>query len=123
MGGRSTMVLIGRARGVGRQVAALTGALAILVQAVLFAWHQHALPYVSRGAPVVAAAATGSATPVLADHDCPICFAVAHHGAVPVELFVPSPPNERALQQRPPATLGNLCAPYLLFRSRAPPWV
>src|SRR5262249_39018910 len=116
------MVLICRARGVGRQLAALTGAFAILVQAVMFAWHHHELPpFALRGAPAVAVAATGPEMPAAADRDCPICFAIAHNGAAPAALFALSPLRGRTLQPRPPATSENLCAPYFLFRSRAPP--
>lgn len=112
-----------RARPVMRRATAIIASLAVLFQALVFAWHQHELPFASRGGPVLAHAAAGSGMPASADRDCPICFAIAHHGAVPVAFYMPSLPDERALQQHPAATLGNLRTPYFLFRSRAPPRV
>ncbi|MBV8589011.1 MAG: hypothetical protein JO212_02930 [Acetobacteraceae bacterium] len=106
-----------------RWITALAAGFSIVLQALVFAWHQHDLPFASRGATVIAVAASASEIPFSAEHDCPICFAIAHHGAVLVELFASPPPSGRVLQQRLPATLGDPAAPYLLFRSRAPPRV
>jgi hypothetical protein len=66
-------------------------------------------------------APTSPATPALADHDCEICFALGHHGAVPVDLFVANPPAH-ALQCRSRlAAVDTSPTPYILFQSRAPP--
>jgi hypothetical protein len=104
-----------------RRSTAMLASFAVLFQALAFAWHQHEVPFAARGSSVVAVAAAGSGMPASADHDCPICFAVAHHGAVPVELFAPLLPDGKAPRQLPPATIGDPRVPYLLFRSRAPP--
>jgi len=104
-----------------RRFTALVAVFAVIFQALLFAWHHHELPFVLRGAPVAVAAATGSAAPALADRDCPICFAVAHHGAVPVELFATLLLKVSVLRQLPPPAPAEFRTPYLLFRSRAPP--
>jgi hypothetical protein len=106
-----------------RRAAALAGVVAILVQAILFAWHHHALPF-SRSAASAGAIATAPASPVfpaLADDDCQICFTLAHHGAAPVEFFAPSLPQETPLLRAPLAAVGLPAARYSLFRSRAPP--
>jgi len=110
-----------RSRHRPRRFTALVAVFAVIFQALLFAWHHHELPFASRGAPVVVAAATGWAAPALADRDCPICSAVAHHGAVPVELFATLLPEGSVLRQIPPRAPADLRTPYLLFRSRAPP--
>jgi len=117
------MVLIGRARGTGRRVAGLTGAFAILVQAVLFGWHHHAIPFREHAAfgVTIVAAPTSPALPAADDHDCQICFTLSHHGAAPVDFFAPSPPVLAALRQIRRASLDAPVAPYFFFQSRAPP--
>ena len=65
-----------------RRGAALLGAFAILLQAVLFGWHNHPLPFSPMGAPAVLATA-GHEVPGLVDDDCQICFALSHHSAAP----------------------------------------
>jgi hypothetical protein len=59
--------------------------------------------------------------PALADHDCEICFALSHHGAVPVDLFVANPPVHAPLGRSRLAAVDASPAPYILFQSRAPP--
>ena len=113
-------VRLGRAR---RRAYALVGTLAILFQAVLFAWHHHPAPFHARsaGAAATLAAPTSPAMPALADHDCEICFALSHHGAVPVDLFLANPPLHAPLPQSRLAAVDASPTPYILFRSRAPP--
>jgi len=113
--------IFSRSRHTPRRFTALVAVFAVIFQALLFAWHHHELPFAPRGAPVVVAAATGSAAPTLADRDCPICSAVAHHGAVPVELFATLLPEGSVQRRRPPPAPADSRTPYLLFRSRAPP--
>jgi hypothetical protein len=117
------MVLIGRARGIWRRIAALTGALAILFQAILFAWHHHAFPFHPQAASAVAILERPSppAMPAADHHDCSICFTLSHHGAVPVDFFAPSPPVLAPLHQIRLATLDAPLSPYFFFQSRAPP--
>jgi hypothetical protein len=59
--------------------------------------------------------------PALADHDCEICFALSHHGAVPVDLFLANRPFDAPLPRSRLAAVDSSPAPYILFRSRAPP--
>jgi hypothetical protein len=59
--------------------------------------------------------------PAVADHDCEICFALSHHGAVSVDLFVANPPVHAPLTRSRLAAVEASPAPYILFRSRAPP--
>jgi len=106
-----------------RRGAALLGIFAILLQAVLFAEHRHPLPVSSQSAPALSAAApaTGPEAPARADNDCQICFALAHHSAATLGFVTPPQPAHAAL---PTAARGSVVAPsapYLLFRSRAPP--
>jgi hypothetical protein len=116
------MVLIGRARGIGRRVAALTGAFAMLVQAVLFGWHHHETPFRQHAASgLILATPTSPAMPVADHHDCQICFALGHHGAVPVDFFAPSLPDQTRLHQPRLMALDAPLARYFFFRSRAPP--
>jgi hypothetical protein len=104
-----------------RRITAIIGSFAILVQAMLFAWHHHPLPFSPRGAPAVAVAQTGPELPALADHDCQICLALSHYGAVPVDFFTARPPEDVPLHHARMAAVDSPPAPYLLFRSRAPP--
>jgi hypothetical protein len=108
--------------GTGRAGTALA-IFALLLQAMVFAWHHHPPAFAARQALDLAGqAVTASAdVPLLADRDCQICFALGHHGAVPVDLFAAVLP-----EAHPPERLGTTpvfvsLPPYLLFRSRAPP--
>jgi hypothetical protein len=111
----------GRARQRRRRAGALVGTFAILLQAVLFAWHNHPASFRSAGAATTLAAPTSPVMPALADHDCEICFALSHHGAVPIDLFVANPPVHAPLTRSRLAAVDTSPAPYILFRSRAPP--
>lgn len=116
------MVLIGRARGIGRRVAALTGAFAILVQAVLFGWHHHEIPFRQHAAfGLILATPTSPAMPAADHHDCQICFALGHHGAVPVDFFAPSLPEPMPPHHTRLAAVDAPLARYFFFHSRAPP--
>jgi hypothetical protein len=112
---------IGAPSSAPRRITAIVGSFAILFQAMLFAWHHHPLPFSPRGAPAVAVAQTAPELPALADHDCQICLAISHHGAVPVDFFTARPAEEVPLHQPRMAAVDPPLAPYLLFRSRAPP--
>jgi hypothetical protein len=59
--------------------------------------------------------------PALADDDCEICFAVSHHGAVPVDFYAAKLPENSPLPQTRIAAVEVPPTPYSLFRSRAPP--
>ena len=114
---------LGRARQRRRRAYALVGTFAILFQAVLFAWHHHPAAFHARsaGAAATLAAPTSPVMPALADQDCEICFALSHHGAVPVDLFVANRPLHAPLPRSRLAAVDTPPAPYILFRSRAPP--
>jgi hypothetical protein len=116
-------VRLGRARQTRRRAYALVGTFAILFQAVLFAWHHHPASFHARSAVATPtlAAPTSPVMPALADHDCEICFALSHHGAVPVGLFVANRPLHAPLLRSRLAAVDTSPAPYILFRSRAPP--
>jgi len=90
---------------------------------MLFAWHDHAHPHSSRSASAVVAlaAATDQEMPAPAEDTCQICFALSHHGAVPVDLFAAAPPDHFPLLTARATAVTAPLASFLLFRSRAPP--
>ncbi len=102
--------------------AALLGIFAILLQAMLFGGHHHS-PLVSLpGVPAnLATPATGHDAPALADNDCQICFALGHHSAAPVGFVAAPLPAHVTLRTSAFGAVVYPGAPYLLFRSRAPP--
>ena len=116
-------VRLGRARQKRRRSCALVGTFAILLQAVLFAWHHHPASFHVRaaGPGTTLAAPISPATPALADHDCEVCFAISHHDAVPVDLFSATPPDHTPLDRSRLAAIDTSPVPYILFQSRAPP--
>src|SRR5271156_5974826 len=118
LGGRS-----GCARHRRGRAGALVRTFAILLQALLFAWHHHPASFHvwSAGAVTTLVAPTAPVMPASADHDCEICFALSHHGAVPVDVYAAKPPKNAPLPQTRIAAVEVPLTPYSLFRSRAPP--
>ena len=104
-----------------RRAKAALGVLALLLQAMLFAWHHHQLPFSSRTAAPLALTAPGPDTPPAVDRDCEICFSLSHHGAVPVALFAAAQPEARAPRRIHAAATPISPVPYFLFQPRAPP--
>jgi hypothetical protein len=106
-----------------RRSTALLGIFAVLLQAALFGWHHHLLPLTPSGAPAVLAAHTsgGDPTPVQADDNCQICFALSHHGAAPVALLAAPVSAPVPLRLAAVETVWAPLPSYILFRSRAPP--
>ena len=100
--------------------ATVLGIFAILLQAALFAWHHHPLPLSSRGAPTILAPA-GPSTPVLADDDCQICFALGHHSATPVSFLAAPVPGSTPAHLPAIEPVWVSLRSYVLFHSRAPP--
>jgi hypothetical protein len=77
-----------------RRAIARLGIAAFLFQAMLFAWHAHALPYASSDASSIAGAPrTGDRTSTTIDLDCQICFAFCHYSAAPVDFIFSVPPD------------------------------
>jgi hypothetical protein len=116
-------IRLGRARQRRRRGGALVGTFAMLLQAVLFAWHNHPASFHVRSAGAVTSLAAPAAPvmPALADHDCEICFALSHHGAVPVDVVAANPPEHAPLQQSRWGAVDTSPARFILFQSRAPP--
>jgi hypothetical protein len=67
------------------------------------------------------AAPASPVMPASADHDCEICVALNHRGAVPVDLFLANWPLHGPLPRSRLAAVDTSPAPYILFQSRAPP--
>ena len=108
--------------GTPRRITAALSSFIILFQAIVFAWHHHALPFSSgRTSTIAIAAAPGPVPPALADEDCQICFAISHHGAIPVDLITAELSGGLPLPHASPAAVFIVVARYLLFHSRAPP--
>ena len=61
------------------------------------------------------AAPASPAMPAAADHDCQICFALGHHGAVPVHLFAATPPEQARLPSAPTGGGRRPLPPLFLF--------
>ena len=113
----------GCARQTRRRAGAVVGTFAILLQAVLVGWHHHPASFHvwSPGAVTILVAPAPPVVPALADHDCEICFAVSHHGAVPVDFRAAEKPENAPPPQTRIAAVEVPLTPYSLFRSRAPP--
>jgi hypothetical protein len=89
---------------------------------MLFAGHDHAHPRFSRAtSAVVTLAATDQEMPASAEDACQICFALSHHGAVPVDLYAAAPPDHLPVLTARATAVTPPLASFLLFRSRAPP--
>lgn len=104
-----------------RRSAAMLGVFAVLFQALVSAWHHHALTFSWQEPPAIAAPAPGGETPATAHRDCQICFVLGHHGAVPVDLFAAASAEPAPLRRSPAPEPMAASAAYTLFRSRAPP--
>jgi len=106
-----------------RRIAASLAVFAMLLQAMLVAWHHHPLPLSPGNVTTVSvAAATGLCLPAAFDHDCEICFTVGHHhGAVPIDPPGTTPPELAPLRDSRIEAVVTSIAAYFLFRSRAPP--
>ena len=99
---------------------ALLGVLAILIQALLFGWHHHALGLPSGGEPSLAAASGTSPQPTAAEDDCQICAALHHLSAVPADFIALLLPVA-ARTAAGPSPLLIAPGPYRAPRARAPP--
>jgi hypothetical protein len=98
---------------------------AMLLQAIVFAWHHHALSFASRQSPIVASVATtGPDAPLSADHECRICSAIGHHhGAFPVDVVATGQPEGEPVKRLRAGTVSVALLSYFLFQPRAPPLV
>jgi hypothetical protein len=101
---------------------ALIGIAAILLQAILFGWHHHAVAFKTRGSPVKSLYSTTQPfSPAAAEELCEICVVLHHQSASP-PAFVEAPTQSATL------TANDVPAPVFLDRSltrgfdaRAPP--
>jgi hypothetical protein len=101
----------------------LLGVFAILLQAVLFGWHHHPLPFSAPGQPLaLSAPISGSpASPVVDDDECQICLSLHHLSAAPViAAALPLPPRLGALVPPGEAVYAG-ATPSAGFHARAPP--
>jgi hypothetical protein len=102
---------------------ALLGILAVLLQAVLFGWHHHALALGTPDGQPVATAASAAApfSPADVEDSCEICAALHHLSSSPVEFAsLPAPPIARSAVRLPPAVRAG-GTPDRGFHARAPP--
>jgi hypothetical protein len=96
---------------------------AMLLQAIVCAWHHHALSFASRQSPIVAsvAAPTSPDAPLSAEHECRICSANAHHGTLPADVFATALPEGEPVKRLRAGSISAALLSYLLFQPRAPP--
>jgi hypothetical protein len=101
---------------------ALLGVFAILLQAILFGWHEHPLP-VSAGHQPVLRSQGGAAplSPSLEDEHCQICIGLHHLSAAPGEFMEFAPPPRIRSQKNAAETDPVAGAARLAFHARAPP--
>jgi hypothetical protein len=112
-----------RAIATRRRSGAWVGICAILLQAIVFAWHHHELVFGSGGR-VPALHAQDRSSPLsstAADEACELCAALHHLSAAPGEFDAGLQPPQAApaIALKEPARLGLILT--LAFRSRAPP--
>jgi hypothetical protein len=96
---------------------------AMLIQALVFAWHHHDLRLLGHAAPGLASLSGGHAGGLAADDDCPICQTIHHQTAAPpafAALPMPAAGGPADLRFDRAAAARRA---YLLFSSRAPPLV
>jgi hypothetical protein len=125
---------MGRARtGQGRRWTAWLAIAGLLLQLGMFAGHFHAedfgfLPGHEAGA-AVSAGGTGAPWPAHGQpgapghDDCALCLTLHLAGSAPLpDIPAPAPAPVSGVRSRPhPKALRLAAAPYLLFRTRAPP--
>jgi hypothetical protein len=106
-----------------RRRVALLGVIAILIQAVLFGWHHHALALPAVGdQPIVAVAnAATQPSPAAAEDGCEICAALHHLSAAPGELVSLALPPIAASALHLPALVLAARTSDRGFQARAPP--
>jgi hypothetical protein len=111
-----------RNRGARRRVAWL-GVLAVLIQAVLFGWHHHALALPTVGDQPFAAIANPASqpSPAAGEDGCEICAALHHLSTSPVEFASLSLPRIAAAAVHLPELVLVPEASGRAFRARAPP--
>ena len=90
-----------------RQPLAFIGLFALLLQAFLFVWHTHPLPFAAPGQPLaLSAPVSGSpVSPAVADDNCQICLSLNHLSAAPViaaALPLPRRGAQRLSMRAPP---------------------
>ena len=98
---------------------------AILLQAVVFAWHQHALVFNSAGQPPVLSSQDRAAplSSTTADEACELCAALHHLSGAPGEFIAVSPPPLAASRFAPIEKARAGLVLTLAFHARAPPHV
>jgi hypothetical protein len=105
-----------------RRRVALICVAAILLQALLFGWHHHALALAGRGGfPASLYSATQPLAPATAEDLCEICAALHHQSASPLAFAAPPIPSSAAaaIDLPDPDPIGRAGA--WGFRARAPP--
>jgi hypothetical protein len=106
-----------------RRLGVLLGVFALLLQALLFAWHTHPLRFSEPGQPF-ALSAPDPASPVspgASDDDCQICLSLHHLSAAPVIApALPMPPQINAAVPAGEAVIAG-STPSAGFHARAPP--
>jgi hypothetical protein len=108
-----------------RRSSALLGVYAILLQAAVFVWHQHALVFNSAGQPPGLSSQDRAAplSSTTADETCELCAALHHLSGAPGEFVAVSPPSLAASRFAPIEKARSGLVRTLAFNARAPPHV
>ena len=102
---------------------ALLGVFAVVLQAILFAWHHHDLAFAGRGAPLTLSAPASPDSPATVADECEICIALHHQAAAPLAFMVAPVPGLVAAPRAERERVFLVLAEYRAFHSRAPPRV
>lgn len=106
-----------------RQLPALIGVFAILLQAVLFGWHHHPVQFGGGDTwpSLSSQQGNGPVSPATAENECELCAALHYLTAAPAEFFLAALPPGAALPAAPVVPVRLDRSPSLSFRARAPP--
>jgi hypothetical protein len=105
-----------------RRRIALVGVAAILLQAVLFGWHHHAVALPGSSGPIAALhSATEPLAPATAEELCDICAVLHQQSAAPLAFIAPPMPSGRTAANDLPSPAAHDRVGTRGFDARAPP--
>jgi hypothetical protein len=105
-----------------RRRIALVGVAAILLQAILFGWHHHAVALPGSPGPIATLhSATEPLAPATAEELCEICAVLHHQSAAPLAFVEPPKPSATAALSDLPSPVTHDRVDTRGFDARAPP--
>jgi hypothetical protein len=103
-----------------RRRIALVGVAAILLQAVLFGWHHHAVALPGDRSPIASLHSTNE-PPTTVQDECEICAVLHHQSAAPLAFVEPPKPSATAALSDLPSPVTHDRVDTRGFDARAPP--